>query len=614
MAGIFSGIGTLLNNPFVQWLQNRRIGKAQAEQQDQARAENIQAANQAGSLYGLPPTPGTGTLPEGSPTGYQQYNFSGLGYDPFQSAQGYGPGAGGGGLGPAYGGQGFGGFDPRFGGGGNVGIGRGISRAQQFSPGGGGFGQPQQGAPGGLGYGGGGGLPPGAQPQPDGTFLIQNPNTGITGAGGGVIRVDASGNPVAPNISNGPPGANPFGQPQGAGGGGGGGGRGVYGTGGLTQFGGPGGGYGGGGGQFDPRAVAANPQGFQQFQQGAQAQELARPGSTYLGQGGGGFPGQPQGGQGGLPPAYLKAAQAQEDIQPGSTFLSQGGGGGLGYGNPTGALAGPGGQPPGGGGLLGSVIPGSQQLAAAGLQTNQYFNPQAATQRYNQALGPISQGYNQLGQNLAGQGQNIIGAAAGRVGAGQQGYQNLIGGLQGRQSQALGYLQGQGAQEREDINQQFNEAQARYGQQLQASGFAGSTVGAPGIGSIERARSGALGASGERFNQQTLNTFLGTSGDIFGAQQAGIGFGAGLSGDYLNTLAGQQQFGGNYGLAALGAQGNIAAGGLGYANAAGLQGAQNLYQFGQVPLQYQMDVVGQAAQVPQNINRPYPPPPQYLGY
>jgi hypothetical protein len=41
---------------------------------------------------------------------------------------------------------------------------------------------------------------------------------------------------------------------------------------------------GAGPGGFDPRAIAANPGGFQQWQQGAQQQEAARPGSTMLGQ------------------------------------------------------------------------------------------------------------------------------------------------------------------------------------------------------------------------------------------------------------------------------------------------------------------------------------------
>jgi hypothetical protein len=40
-------------------------------------------------------------------------------------------------------------------------------------------------------------------------------------------------------------------------------------------------------GGLDPRAIAANPQGFQQFMQGAQQQEMQRPGSTMLGQNGG---------------------------------------------------------------------------------------------------------------------------------------------------------------------------------------------------------------------------------------------------------------------------------------------------------------------------------------
>ena len=47
-------------------------------------------------------------------------------------------------------------------------------------------------------------------------------------------------------------------------------------------------------GGIDPRAVQADPQGFQRWQQMAQAQEQARPGSTMMSGMGGGFPGQLQ--------------------------------------------------------------------------------------------------------------------------------------------------------------------------------------------------------------------------------------------------------------------------------------------------------------------------------
>jgi hypothetical protein len=55
----------------------------------------------------------------------------------------------------------------------------------------------------------------------------------------------------------------------------------IPGFGGGTQQ--PQGGQGGMMGGLDPRAIAANPQGFQQFMQGAQQQEMQRPGSTMFG-------------------------------------------------------------------------------------------------------------------------------------------------------------------------------------------------------------------------------------------------------------------------------------------------------------------------------------------
>jgi hypothetical protein len=71
----------------------------------------------------------------------------------------------------------------------------------------------------------------------------------------------------------------------------------------VAGFGGLGGAMGGfsqqgGMGGFDPRAIAANPQGFQQWQQQARQQEQMRPGSTMLA--GGGMYGQALGGEGAM--------------------------------------------------------------------------------------------------------------------------------------------------------------------------------------------------------------------------------------------------------------------------------------------------------------------------
>src|SRR5262249_9820705 len=52
------------------------------------------------------------------------------------------------------------------------------------------------------------------------------------------------------------------------------------------------------GGGFDPRAIQANPAGFQNWMQGAQQQEQMRPGSTMLGMGGMGQMGSAQAGLG----------------------------------------------------------------------------------------------------------------------------------------------------------------------------------------------------------------------------------------------------------------------------------------------------------------------------
>jgi len=267
-----------------------------------------------------------------------------------------------------------------------------------------------------------------------------------------------------------------------------------------------------------------------------------------------------------------------------------------------------------GGGLLGALTQGSQQLAQAGLQGNQFFNPQAATQRFGQAYGPITQGYNQLGQAANIQGQGIVNLSDALAKQGAQQYGGLVGGYQNLGTQAMDLLRGAGAQERADINRQFNNAQAQYGQGLFNRGFAASTVGAPGVGAIERARSDALGAADERIRQQTLNTLLGTQGNLLGAQERGIGFGTGLQQGAIGARQGQQQFGANLGLNTLGALGGIAGGGLGYQNAAAQQGLTNLGYFGQIPLNYLQSGVGMGLNFLGGIQQPYPQYPGMIAY
>lgn len=266
------------------------------------------------------------------------------------------------------------------------------------------------------------------------------------------------------------------------------------------------------------------------------------------------------------------------------------------------------------GGLLGSLTSGSQQLAAAGVGANAYFNPQAAAAQYSAATRPLFHGYGQLQQQGTAQGAGINQFAQQRANQGAAQYGGLQKAYQQRGNQALGILAGSGAQERQDINRQFNEAQNRYQQDLFNRGFASSSVGAPGVGALERERSGALGGLNERLLQQRLGTFLGTTGESLAAAERGIGFGAGLTGDVLNTRIGQQQFGADLGLSTLGALSGLATGGLGYQTNLAQQGLNNLYQFGQIPLQYQQQAGQMAANFLGGIQQPYPQHPGFLQY
>jgi len=263
------------------------------------------------------------------------------------------------------------------------------------------------------------------------------------------------------------------------------------------------------------------------------------------------------------------------------------------------------GMPGVGGGLYGRVMPQAQQLA----QEAQAYYGQAGP-RWQQAMQPIQQGWGRLGGQLAGQGQGILGLAGQRAQQGQQAYGGLLGGWQGLTGQAMGALQGAGAQERQDINRQFNQLQGGAMSDLVSRGLRGSTI-APGVSAgIERERAGALGGLNERLLQQRLGLMTGLGGQALGAQERGIGFGAGLTADQMNAMANQQAMTGQFGQNRLGALGGMAQGGLGYMDAARAASMQA----GMLPLGYDIDLTGQQVGLIQSAQYPYPPMPQPYTY
>lgn len=109
--------------------------------------------------------------------------------------------------------------------------------------------------------------------------------------------------------------------------------------------------------------------------------------------------------------------------------------------------------------------------------------------------------------------------------------------LHDTRNRALGYLENAGAQERADINTRFAGAQSANRANLVNTGMTGTTVGAGTSAAIDRQRSDALGALGERLRQQYLNTDISLSNNIASARER-------MGQNYFNIL--DQNIGRNF--------------------------------------------------------------------
>lgn len=122
--------------------------------------------------------------------------------------------------------------------------------------------------------------------------------------------------------------------------------------------------------------------------------------------------------------------------------------------------------------------------------------------------------------------------------AGNQGlYNQVTGGLGALHGRSMGYLQGQGAQERADINRGFDAQGSANLADLTSRGLANTSL-LPGMQSLnQRNRFDALGGLSERLNQQYLGTDMNTTGMLANAQS---GLGQWAQGNAQNL-----RFGGN---------------------------------------------------------------------
>lgn len=94
-----------------------------------------------------------------------------------------------------------------------------------------------------------------------------------------------------------------------------------------------------------------------------------------------------------------------------------------------------------------------------------------------------------------------------------------------RYQRNMNYLEGAGAQERKDINRQFDDRQRSMAADLSERGLGGTTVLPSLTSGVERNRSDAIGGLEERLRQQRLSTDANLSGDALSARERlGTGF------------------------------------------------------------------------------------------
>lgn len=276
-----------------------------------------------------------------------------------------------------------------------------------------------------------------------------------------------------------------------------------------------------------------------------------------------------------------------------------------------------------------TAIAGAFELEEEGRRLGkEYFDPHAATERFTEALAPAVAGLEALPGQVArasGRVQKLYGGVQAELRTGaadvaggyaalgeelQRGAAGIAGGYQDLLGRARGLVSTLGGQERRDITRQFTEAESEAQMGLSARGLGGSTISSSIGAGFGRERTEALGRLQDRLTTQQLGveeTFglsgLGARERLFGARinlgAAGLGAAERFVGAGANVGAQQataMQFGNQLyaGTAAgtLAARGNIAAGRVGEFNQAAINRLSNLFNFGQVPIQTQMQGAG----------------------
>jgi hypothetical protein len=140
-------------------------------------------------------------------------------------------------------------------------------------------------------------------------------------------------------------------------------------------------------------------------------------------------------------------------------------------------------------------------------------------------------------------GAGIISEAEQRRQEGLAGGREMIGELEGRYARGMGYLEGAGEQQQEDLEREWRNRQAAAEAGLAASGLGGSTI----MASMGAGYGREYGAEQRRLEEDLRREQLGWdyaySADIANERARQQTMAANLYGDYINTMTGQQGVG-----------------------------------------------------------------------
>lgn len=142
-------------------------------------------------------------------------------------------------------------------------------------------------------------------------------------------------------------------------------------------------------------------------------------------------------------------------------------------------------------------------------------------QRYQQGIGEL-EGLRRRNLSRIDRGAAEANRRAGQITrSGARGVRDLTADVQGRYddryTRNMQYLEGQGEQERRDINRAFNNQQSQVNADLTRRGMASSTIMPAARAGVERRRRDAIGGLEERLRGQRIATDAGLSGDAASA-------------------------------------------------------------------------------------------------